>query len=168
MKLKLNWTLLLSWTFLCAFILLLVGWYEFNWNLFKVLPWTIAFLFLFFQSMTLANFKNKRYALLNKFLFFLQVAFLLVFALKIVEISHVWKWNIFILFIATQVYLIDLNERFTAKRPIFNWILRGLVIVSCISFLSLSLSYEVLTIGFISMISTSILVIGNIFFYKAE
>lgn len=166
MKIKLNWTLLISWTFLCVFILLLVGWYEFNWSLFKVLPWAIATLFLFFQSLTLANFKSKRYALVNKLLFAIQIILLLGIALKMVEITHLWKWNIFLLFIATQVYLIDLNERFAAKRPVFNWILRGLVVISCISFLSLSFSYEVLTVGFTSMIATSILVIGNIFFYK--
>ncbi len=168
MKLKLNWTLLISWVFLCAFILLLVGWYEFNWSLFKVLPWALSSLFLFFQSLTLANFKNKFYASINTFLFAIQVILLLLFILKAIEITHLWKWNIFLLFIATQIYLVDLNERFSISRPIVNWLLRILVVISCFCFLLLSFSYEFVTVGFISMIATSIIVIGNIFFFKEK
>lgn len=167
MKLKINWTLLASWTFVCVFILLLVGWYEFNWSLFKVLPFAIASLFLVFQSLTLANFKNKLYANTNRVLFVMQVLILLIFVFKIVPFTLLWKWNIFLLFIASQIYLIDLNERFSTNRILLNWLLRILVIISCVSFLLLSLNYVLLTIGFTSMIATSILVIGNIFFFKA-
>lgn len=166
MKISINWTLLLPWIFLSAFILMVTGWYEFNWSLFKILPAILATLFLFFQSLTLNRFQNKRWSTVNRVLFGLQLILLLLFVTRLVTLNDLWKWNIFLLFIATQVYLIDLNERFGNNRRVLDLLFKLLVAISCLSFLLLSFSYELLTVGFTSMIISSILAIANIFFYK--
>lgn len=166
MKIKINWSLLLSWLFLASFILILVGWYEFGWKLTKVLPFGLIALILFFQSLTLNRFAKKRWAAVNYTLFALQGLFLLLFLLKIVEINAIWKLSIFVLFIATQIYLVDLNERFENKRKAMNLMMKLFVLVSCISFALLSFSYEFLAIGFSSLIASSLVVIANIFLYK--
>ena len=168
MKLKINLPLILSWTFLSVFILLLVGWYEFNWNLFKITPLALASLLLFFQALTLSAIRSRTYKRVNQLLFALQVALAVFLITKIIPVRFLWKWEIFLLFFATQVYLIDLNERFNPTRKMMNWIFIGLVLVSCLSFLLLNFSYVLLSIGFISMIATSILLIGNIIFYKKQ
>lgn len=163
-----KWPALLAWVFLALMILLLLGWSEFSWKLTKVLPFFISCLFLFFQFLTVSRISSKTFRLINTSLLTVQVLFLTCFLFSLVEIGQIWKFNMLFLLAATQVYLLDLNNRFIQKRLFSKWLLLVLLVISLVAFLFIEKSPYLMNVGFISAIISGLVVLMNIFLFNPK
>ncbi len=163
-----KWPALLAWVFLALMILLFLGWSEFSWKLTKVLPFFITCLFLFFQFLTVSRISAGTFRLINISLLIIQVVLLLSFLFSLIEISQIWKFNMLFLLAATQVYLLDLNNRFIQKRLFSKWLLLVLLVISLIAFLFIDKSPYLMNVGFVSAIVSGLIVLMNIFLYNPK
>ncbi len=163
-----KWPALLAWVFLALLILLFLGWSEFSWKLTKVLPFFISCLFLFFQFLTVSRINSGTFRLINIFLLVAQVLILTAFLTSLVEISQIWKLNMLFLLAATQVYLLDLNNRFIQGRTFSKWLLLILLVVSLVAFLFIDRSAYLMNIGFVSSMISGLVVLMNIFLFNPK
>lgn len=163
-----KWPALLAWVFLALLILLFLGWSEFSWRLTKVLPFFIAFLFLFFQVLTVSKISSKTFRLINVSLLVVQIISLGFFLLSVVEIGEIWKLNMLFLLAATHIYLLDLNNRFIQRRLFSKWLLLILLVTSLIAFLFIDKSPYLMNIGFVSAIISGLIVLMNIFLFNPK
>ncbi len=151
-----------AFTFLTVTMLLIFGWYYLSWSLVTIIPLAISTTILFFQFLTIIRIHNKKIYNINRMLLLLQLILLLLFVTQLIDISWIWKWNMLLFLISTQLYLYDIMTKYHVRK-----IARILVVTfgffTVLSFLLLPFFEIFLPIGLACTLFSFALVLGHLF-----
>ena len=147
---------------LFSLIISIFGTTEFDWHITSTINYVIIFSILFIQSLTLLRLSLTRLLAVNYSIFLLQLVLLLFFKYGIIEIKDSYIWNLGLVLIGIQVFLLDIQQRYTTNSVLAKLIYLPIGI-TVLSFVLCVLNYDSFIWGFTSVFFSGILAILAIF-----